>query len=152
MNQRDSVGIGIGRGGRRRGLKLYENAHLVLDGSYRGVVIHTRGVEGIEEVNESVVYEFFQVEEELTNCTGDFSRVVPPENVYNGALINGMIRVDDLWSRKVKEGVNGNEDHTDRIVMNGTSPLEIVVSCYRKQGSDVSFPEGGEGTVIGLVD
>ena len=52
-------------------------AHWVGEGSDGGIIIDTGSVQGIEEVNEPVVYEFFQVEDELTNCSRDFSRVVP---------------------------------------------------------------------------
>ena len=103
------------------------NAHWVGERGDRSVIVDTRGVQGIEEVNEPVVYEFFQVEEELTNCGWNFSRVVPPENVNNGALINGVVRIDDLWSGETEERIDGNKNDADRIIMNGTSPLKIMV-------------------------
>ena len=59
VNQRDSVGIGINWGGGWRGVELDGYAHWVLERGEGCVVIHTRGIEGEEEVNESVVYEFF---------------------------------------------------------------------------------------------
>ena len=61
------------------------------------------------------------------NCGWYFSRVVPPENVYDGALIDGVIRVDYLGGREVKEGVDGNEDDANGVRMNGASPLKVVV-------------------------
>ena len=68
VNQRNSVGVGIKWGDCGRGLELDGDAHWVGEGSDGRVVINTGGVEGVEEVNEPVVYEFFQVEDKLTNC------------------------------------------------------------------------------------
>ena len=75
------------------------------------------------------------------NCSWDFSRVVPPENMNDGALINGVIRIDDLWSGESEEGIDGDEDNTDGIVMNGASPLKVVVCCERERRSSETFPE-----------
>ena len=86
------------------------------------------------------------------NCAGDFSTVVPPENMNNGALINGMVRIDDLWSRELKERVDGNKDYADGIIVNGTSPLKVVICGDGERGSDVAFPKRGEGTIVGLMD
>ena len=86
------------------------------------------------------------------NCSWYFSRVVPPENVNNWALIDGMVRVYYLWSRESKKGIDGYEDNADGIIVNGTSPLEIVICCNRKGGSDITFPERREGSIIGLMD
>ena len=58
-----------------------------------GVIVNAGSIQGKEEFGESVVYEFFEIEDELTNCSGDFSRVIPPENVYDGPLKNGVISV-----------------------------------------------------------
>ena len=42
----------------RRG-KLDWDAHWVGEGRERGVEVDTGGVQGVEEINQSVVYEFF---------------------------------------------------------------------------------------------
>ena len=59
FNQRNGVGVDIDGGCRRRGRKLDGDAHWVGEGGDRGVIINTGGVQGIKEINESVVYEFF---------------------------------------------------------------------------------------------
>ena len=102
-------------------------AHWVGERSDRSVVVDTRGVQGVEKVNESVVYELFQVEDKLTNCSRDFSRVIPPENVDDGALIDRVIRINYLRGGKPKERVDGDEDNKNGVGMNGTPPLEVVV-------------------------
>ena len=86
------------------------------------------------------------------NCSRDFSRVVPPENVYDGALIKGMVRVDNLRSGEAEKRVDGNEDYADGVVVNGTSPLKVMVCGGEKRGADGPFPKGRKGSVIGLVD
>ena len=59
MDQRNSVRVGIGRGVWSRRGKLDRYAHWVGEGSDRGVEVDTGGVQGIEEINQPVVYEFF---------------------------------------------------------------------------------------------
>ena len=76
--------------------KLDGYAHWVGEWSDRSVKVDTRCVQGIEEVNEPVVYEFFEVGDELTNCGWNFSRVVPPENMDDRALIDRVIRINHL--------------------------------------------------------
>ena len=127
-------------------------AHWVGERGDRSVVVDTGSVQGVEKVNEPVIYEFFQVKDELTNCSRDFSRVVPPENVYDGALIDRVVRVDYLGTRETKEGIDGDEDDAEGIAMNGTSPLKVMVCSDGERRTDESFPEGGEGVVIGLVN
>ena len=70
----------------------------------------------------------------------------------DGALINGVIRVDHLRGGELEEGIYGNEDNANGITMNGTSPLEVMIRSDEEGGSNVSFPKRGEGTVIGLMD
>ena len=152
MDQRNSVWVGIG--GRRgsRGWETYGDAHWIGGGGDRGIVVDAGGVERVQEINQSVVYEFFEVVDELTNCAWYFSRVIPPENVNDGALIDRVIRIDDLWGGEAEEGIDGNKDDANGIVMNGTSPLKMMVSADEEGGSNVSFPKGREGAVIRLVD
>ena len=72
--------------------------------------------------------------------------------MYDGALIDGVIRIDHLRGGEAEEGIDGNKDNANRITMNGTSPLKVMV-CSDKEGwSNVSFPEGGEGAIVGLVN
>ena len=70
----------------------------------------------------------------------------------DGALIDGVVRIDDLWSRKPEEGVDRYKNDTNRITMNGASPLKVVIGADEKGRSDVSFPKRGEGSVVGLMD
>ena len=84
------------------------------------MIIHTGGVKGEEEISETVVYELFQIKDKLTDCSWYFSRVIPPENMNDGALVNGMIRVNYLRTRKPEEGVDGNKNDTNGVVVNGT--------------------------------
>ena len=127
-------------------------AHWVGEGGDGNVVVDTGGVQRVEKINEPVVYEFFQIKEELTNCGWYFSRVVPPENVNDRALINGMVRIDDLRPRESVKGIDGNEDYADRIIVNGTPPLKIVICCEGERRTDESFPKRREGSVVGLMD
>ena len=152
MDQRDSVWVGIGRGVWSRGGKLDWYAHWVGEGGDRGVEVNTGGVQRIEEINQSVVYEFFEIEDKLTNCSWYFSRVIPPENVYDGTLIDGVVRIYDLWGGESEEGIDGNEDDANGITVNGTSPLKVMISAKEKGGSNIPFPEGGKGTIVGLMN
>ena len=127
-------------------------AHWVREGGDGSVIVDTGSVQGVEEINEPVVYEFFQIEDKLTNCSRYLPRVVPPENMNDGALINGVVRVDYLRGGKSEERVDGNEHNADRITMNGTPPLKVMIRSDEKRGSDISFPKGREGSIIGLVN
>ena len=102
INQRNSVGVDIGGRGRTGLGELDGNAHWVGEWGDRSVEIDTRCVQGVEEVNEPVVNEFLKVKDELTNCSWNFSRVIPPENVDNGTLIDGVIRINHLRGGKSK--------------------------------------------------
>ena len=70
----------------------------------------------------------------------------------DGALIDGMIRINHLRGGEAEERVDGNEDDANGITVNGTSPLKVMIRCDKEGGSDISFPKGREGAVIGLVD
>ena len=72
--------------------------------------------------------------------------------MYDGALIDGVVRIYNLRGGKSKEGVDGDEDDADGIIMNGTSPLKKMICSDKEGGSDISFPEGGEGSIVGLVN
>ena len=72
--------------------------------------------------------------------------------MYDGALIDGVIRIYNLGGGEAKEGIDGNENNADGISMDGTSPLKVMVRSNEEGRSDVSFPEGGEGAIIGLVN
>ena len=72
--------------------------------------------------------------------------------MYDGALIDGVVRVDYLWAGKVKKGIDGDENDADGVVMDGTPPLKVMVSGYGERGVNVSFPEGRERSIIGLMD
>ena len=70
----------------------------------------------------------------------------------DGALKDGVVRIDDLWSGESKKGVDGDEYDANRITMNGTSPLKVMISAEEERRSSIPFPERGEGTIVGLVD
>ena len=72
--------------------------------------------------------------------------------MYDGALIDGVIRIYDLGGGESKEGINRNENNTDRVTVNGTPPLKVMVCADKEGGSDISFPEGRKGSVVGLMD
>ena len=57
--QRNSVGVGIGGRVCGRGGELDGYAHWVGKGGNRGVEVDTGGIQGIEEINEPVVYKLF---------------------------------------------------------------------------------------------
>jgi len=59
-------------------------------------------VEKIKEFGYSVVENILQVEEELTKVVGDFSRVIPPDDVVNWATIVMVSGADDLWGDKME--------------------------------------------------
>ena len=70
----------------------------------------------------------------------------------DGALINGVIRIYHLGGGKAKKGVDRDEDNADGILMTGASPLKMMIRSDEKRRSDVSFPEGGEGAIIRLMN
>ena len=70
----------------------------------------------------------------------------------DGALIDRMIRIDDLRGGKPEEGIDGNKDDTNGITVNGTSPLKVMICSDEEGRSNVSFPKRGERTVVGLMD
>ena len=70
----------------------------------------------------------------------------------DGALIDRVVRVDNLWGGKPEEGIDGDKDDANGITMNGASPLKVMVGSDEEGRSDISFPEGGERTIIGLMD
>ena len=47
--------------------------------------------------------------------------------MYDGALINGVVRVDHLGGGEAKEGIDGNEDNANGIFVNGTPPLKVMI-------------------------
>ena len=129
-----------------------EDAHWIGEGSDRGVEVDAGGVKRVQEVDQPVVYEFFEVVNELTDCAWNFSRVIPPENVNDGALIDGVVRIDDLWGGEAEEGIDGDKNDTNGIAVNGASPLKVVISADEKGRSDIPFPKGREGSIIGLMN
>ena len=70
----------------------------------------------------------------------------------DGALINGVIRIYNLRGGEAEEGIDGDEDDANGITVNGTPPLKVMIRCNEEGGSDISFPKGGKGAVVGLVD
>ena len=68
------------------------------------------------------------------------------------ALIDRMVRIDDLRRGESEEWVDGDEDDADGIAMNGTSPLKMMIGADEERWSNISFPKGGEGAIIGLMD
>ena len=72
--------------------------------------------------------------------------------MYDGALIDGVVRVYYLRGGEAEEGIDGNEDNANGITVNGTPPLKVMIRCNEEGGSDVSFPKGREGTIVGLMD
>ena len=61
--------------------------------------------------------------------------------MYDGALIDGVVRIDYLGRGKPEEGVDGNEDDADGITMNGTPPLKVMIRSDEEGGSDITFPK-----------
>ena len=59
INQRDSVGVGIGWRVGRRGGELNRYAHWIGERRDGSVKVSAGGVQGVKEVNEPVVYKFF---------------------------------------------------------------------------------------------
>ena len=45
----------------------------------------------------------------------------------DGALINGMIRINHLGGGEPEQRVNGDEYHTNGVGVNRTPPLKVVV-------------------------
>ena len=79
------------------------------------IVLNNRIVEEVKEVGYSVVEDIFQVEEELTEVAGNFSRIVPPGDMINWATIIVVSRTDDLGRDKVDKGVDRNVDDRKRV-------------------------------------
>ena len=72
--------------------------------------------------------------------------------MHDGALIDGVVRINYLRGGKLEEGVYRDEDNANRITMNGTSPLKVMICSDKKGGLNVSFPKGGKGAVVGLMN
>ena len=72
--------------------------------------------------------------------------------MYDGALVDGVVRVDYLRRGESEEGVDGDKDDADGITMNGTSPLEVMICSDEEGRSNISFPKGGKGAVVGLMN
>ena len=72
--------------------------------------------------------------------------------MYDGALIDGVVRIDYLWRGEAEEWIDGDEYNANRIAMNGTSPLKVMICSDEKGGSNIPFPKRGERTIIGLMD
>ena len=70
----------------------------------------------------------------------------------DGALINGVIRIYHLGGGEAEKGIDRDEDNANGILMNGTSPLKVMIRSDEEWGSDISFPEGGEGAIVRLMD
>ena len=70
----------------------------------------------------------------------------------DGALIDGVIRVYYLRGGEAEERIDGNENDANGVTMNGTPPLKVMIRSNEEGGSDISFPKGREGAVIGLMD
>ena len=70
----------------------------------------------------------------------------------DGALIDGVVRVDYLGRGESKEGIDGDENNANRITMNGTSPLKVMVCTDEERGPDITFPEGGEWAIVRLMN
>ena len=73
-------------------------------------------------------------------------------DVNLGATVHQMVRNNDLRRGVMEERINGEEDDDQRESMRSTAPLEEVFSS--KQGGSRNNPliEGGDGTVVGLVE
>ena len=72
--------------------------------------------------------------------------------MHDGALIDGVVRIDDLRGRESIEGINRDEDDADGVTVNRAPPLEMVICADKEGGSSVSFPEGRKGSIEGLVN
>ena len=133
-------------------MKLNGYAHWVLKRGDWCIVVHAGSVKGEEEISEAVVNEFVEIVEELMDCGWNFSRVIPPENMDDGALVDGVVRVDYLWGGEVKEGIDRDKEDADRVIMNRASPLKIMICGDGEGGPNVSFPKRGKGSIVGLMD
>ena len=47
--------------------------------------------------------------------------------MYDGALINGVVRVDHLGGGELEQGIYRNEDNANWVGMNGASPLKVMI-------------------------
>ena len=70
----------------------------------------------------------------------------------DGTLIDRVVRVDDLRRVKPEEGIDGDKNNANGIGVNGASPLKVMIGADEKGRSNVTFPKGGEGAIIGLMD
>ena len=59
----------------------------------------------------------------------------------DGTLIDRVVRIDDLWGGEPEEGVDGDEDDANRITMNGTPPLKVMICTDKERRSNISFPK-----------
>ena len=70
----------------------------------------------------------------------------------DGALIDGVIRINHLRGGKTKEGIDGYEDDANGVAVNGTPPLKVMVCADEEGRANISFPKGRKGAVVGLMN
>ena len=70
----------------------------------------------------------------------------------DGALIDGVVRIDNLRGGESKKGIDRDENDADGVTVNRASPLKVMICADEEGGSDMSFPEGREGAVVGLMN
>ena len=73
-------------------------------------------------------------------------------DVNLGATIHQVVRYNDLRGGVVEEWIDGEENDDQRETMRGASPLKKVLSSKKGGGRDDSLIEGGDGTIVGLVE
>ena len=70
----------------------------------------------------------------------------------DGALIDRVIRVCYLRGGESEKRIDGDEDNANGIIMDGTSPLKMMIRSDEERGSDIPFPKRGKGTIVGLMN
>ena len=59
---------------------------------------------------------------------------IPMEDEEGGATKKEVVSIDHLRAEELAEGINGNNDYGDRILMGRDAPLEEMISTSEKGG------------------
>ena len=90
--------------------------------------------------------------ERLTSFVWEIKGAIPMRDVNLGATIHQVVRNNDLRRGVMEERIDGEEDDDQGKTMRGASPLEEVFSSKKGGGRNDPLIEGGDGTIVRLVE
>ena len=69
-----------------------------------------------------------------------------------GATEKEVISNNHFWGDKMKEGIDGEVNNSERIVVIQIMPLEVVIGTSEEGRGGISLADSREGLVIGLMN